>query len=103
VSSALDNALVELEHDRHCADEYGPIVKAAGYLPQNIAKLSGVDCYMLATKICGMIREAAQARFRTVDGIFENIDYIACLKSMTFEQLFELRKKIDYKPMRRRG
>jgi hypothetical protein len=47
------------------------------------------------------VKKEATARFRTVRGIFEETDYVACLNSMTSDDLEAMRRRIDFRPMRK--
>ena len=101
--NSLAAGLFTLQHDRYLMAEYSPIIHAAGYLPENIAKLNGPDCYGLATAIMGAIKNEAYARFRTVKGAFEETDYVACLRSMSLRELYALRQRINYLPSPKPG
>jgi hypothetical protein len=102
-TNPLDAGLFTLTHEMHLIEEYSPICIAAGYLPENVSQLVGADCYALATKIMGAIRKEAQAHFRTVKGVFEETDYVACLRSMSPRDLYALRERINYLPLPKPG
>jgi hypothetical protein len=95
--SRLEAGLVELQHEKYLIENYTPIIRAAGYNPENIATLAGGDCYFLATAIMGQVKSRAKV---IVKGIFEETDYIGAMKSMTLAELFEMRKRINYQPSR---
>jgi hypothetical protein len=99
----LDVGLFSLTHEMHLIEEYSPICVAAGYLPENVAQLTGSDCYGLATAIMGAIKGEAYAHFRTVKGVFEETDYAACLRSMSLRDLHALRERINYLPLPKPG
>jgi hypothetical protein len=98
MTGALEMGLFVLEHERYLMEEYTPLIRAAGYLPENIACLQGGDCYFLATAIMGQIRSRARV---ITKGVFSETDYIGALRNMTLAELFEMRKQIDYKPSMR--
>lgn len=85
-----------LHHQCHLTDEYTPIVEAAAYAPENVAVLSAEDIYFLATAIRTAIKKDAHAHFRTFKGVFEETNYVACLKSMSDADLEAMRILIDY-------
>jgi len=96
---ALTLGLWELQNDKYLIAEYSPLIRAAGYLPENIACLTGGDCYFLATAIMGAVRRRARV---ITKGSFSETDYIGALRSMTLAELLEMRKRIDYHPSRKR-
>jgi len=94
----LEGGLFELEHEKYLMENYAPLIKASGYLPQNIAKLAGGDCYMLATEIMGAVKTRARV---ITKGTFSEVDYLGALKKMTLAELFSMRQRIDYQPSKR--
>jgi hypothetical protein len=96
---ALTLGLWELQNDKYLLAEYTPIIKAAGYAPENTACLAGGDCYFLATAIMGAVKHRARV---IPKGSFSETDYIGALKQMTSAELLEMRKRIDYRPQRKR-
>lgn len=90
--------LFEMEHERYLISEYSPLVKAAGYLPENIAKLQGGDMYFLATAIMGAVKQHARTIMK---GSFSEVDYLGALKAMSQAELLQMRLRIDYKPSMR--
>lgn len=99
----VDVGLFSLTHEMHLIEEYAPICVAAGYQSENVAQLIGADCYGLATAIMAAIKKDAHANFRTVKGVFEETDYIACLRSMSLRELHALRERIDFLPVPKPG
>jgi hypothetical protein len=99
----LEEGLWRLLHNKYLIEAYSPVIHAAGYSPENIRLLHGEDCFALATAIQGVIKTEARARFRTVTGIFEETDFVACLHSMSPDALHALRVRIDFHPQRRRS
>jgi hypothetical protein len=63
-----DELLWEKQHEMWLLQEYGPICIALGV---EIGQLSGTEVYFLANKIRAVVKREAQARFRTVKGVFE--------------------------------
>lgn len=96
--NSLDAGLFELEHERYLMQEYTPLIKAAGYRPENIALLQGGDCYFLATAIRNAVRSRAKV---VINGAFSDVDYIGALKKMTLAELHEMRMRINYQPSTR--
>jgi hypothetical protein len=95
----LERALWVLEHNQYLMEHYTPFVRAAGYSRQNVAALCAEDIFHLATRIMGAVREEARANYRTVEGSFEAVDYLAALRPMSPEELLALREKINYRPI----
>jgi hypothetical protein len=104
--SNLEAKLWILEHHQYLQDAYEPILHAALYKPENIAKLSSDDVYMLATAIRGAVYAEAWKRRKTTDtfelcGVTQP-DYIGALKAMSLLELRELRERINFLPTPRR-
>jgi hypothetical protein len=93
----LELGLWEIENNKHLIESYTPIIKAAGYKPENIACLTGPDCYFLATDIRHFVRPRAK---EIIKGCFSETDYIGALKKMTLGELHAMRLQINYQPSR---
>ena len=91
----LEAGLFDLTHEKYLMEAYTPLLKAAGYCPDNIAQLTGGDVYFLATDIMCAVKHRARV---ITKGCFSDTDYIGALKTMTLAELFEMRKRINYQP-----
>jgi hypothetical protein len=87
-----DELLWEKQHEMWLLQEYGPVCIAVGI---EIGQLSGTEVYFLANKIRAVVKREAEARFRTVKGVFETTDYVKCLRSKSATELSALRARVS--------
>jgi hypothetical protein len=81
--------LYEAKFECYLIGSYGPLCAAAGV---DIAQLSGVECYALATKIQSAAKHSARV---ITKGVFEETDYLGALRSMSATELASLRRRIQ--------
>jgi hypothetical protein len=87
--TAREARLWELRYQQYLCAAYGPLCRAAGI--ENVAALSGFDCYALATAIQGAVRSRAPY---VVKGSFGSHDYLGTLRAMSPSELSEMRERI---------
>jgi hypothetical protein len=94
-----DSELFVLKHDRYLCAAYAPLVKAAGYLPEYIAQLSGTEMYFLASAV----QSAVKSRARVITkGAFSETDFLGALRGMSVTDLREMRTRLDFKLLSKR-
>jgi hypothetical protein len=94
-----DSELFALKHERYLCAAYAPLVKAAGYLPEYAAQLSGTEMYFLATAV----QSAVKSRARVITkGAFSETDFLGALREMSARELREMRTRLDCKLLSKR-
>jgi hypothetical protein len=93
-----ESDLFSKQHDAYLIAAYSPELYAAGYSVADVERLGGPDVFMLATKIRTATEKEARAKFRTVRGVFEDTDFVACLKSMSKREKEEIRQRLNFLP-----